>query len=118
MDFADWVETELQTRGWSRSEYARQGKLTTAQVSRVLTKQQSPGSKFIEGTALAFGYPLDLVYRKAGKLPPAKNERSEILEKIRYELSLLSEKEQERWWLRIKAEREINKRVNNNNRRK
>jgi hypothetical protein len=75
-----------------------------------LNSQSKPGVSFLDGTARAFGYSKETVYRAAGILPP-EAEKREILEKIRHELERLSDSELERWWMRIQAEREINNKL-------
>lgn len=66
VDFVTWVEAELRRRQWRAADLARHGKLTTAQISRVLNRQQNAGHAFCEGLARAFDLPKDVVYAKAG----------------------------------------------------
>lgn len=70
-DFTQWIIGELRLRGWSQAEFSRrtEGAIKTAQVSRVLAGENNPGLDFLEGTARAFGMPLDAVMRRAGVLP-------------------------------------------------
>lgn len=90
MDFASWLEIELDKRGWSRSDLARRGDLTTAQVSRVMTRQQNPGEAFCKGVAKALGVPLDEVYRAAGKLPKISY-RDSLIKRIEQKASQLKD---------------------------
>lgn len=62
----------MERREWSRADLARKGELTTAQVTRVLNRQQNAGDSFMEGIAKAFGIGIENVYRAAGKIPASK----------------------------------------------
>ena len=79
MDFVEFIEDELTRREWSRSDLARKSGLTPTQVTRILSRKQSPGNAFIEGIARAFNLPLESVYQKAGVLP-TKSKRDELIE--------------------------------------
>lgn len=82
MDFVTWLESELDKRDWSQSDLSRKGDLTTAQISRVMTRQQNAGKAFLVGVAKAFRIPLEEVYRAAGELPPITY-RDTLLERIK-----------------------------------
>lgn len=84
MDFVTWVESEMKKREWSQADLARKGGLTSAQVSRVLSRLQNPGQVFFEGIARAFDVTLEEVYRHANRLPPVepKTARQKELEHL------------------------------------
>jgi transcriptional regulator with XRE-family HTH domain len=109
MKFSDWLIEEMKGRDWSNSELARRAKITRQAVGYYVGGR-IPDSEAIEKIAKALGYPLETVYRAAGILPP-EAEKREILEKIRHELERLSDIDLERWWMRIKAEKEINNKL-------
>lgn len=69
MDFATWLARELDQRGWSRSEAARRGGITSVAVDRVINGQMRPGVKFVRAIAKAFGMAEEDVMREAGLLP-------------------------------------------------
>lgn len=54
MEFSEWIVTELDKRGWSRSEAARRGKISPSMFDKVINGNSKPGVKFIEGIARAF----------------------------------------------------------------
>ena len=80
MDFAAWLEEELKSRDWSQSELARRGHIRPNTVSRVLNRERAPGPEFCKAVARALGYPPEVVFRKAGILPPKppQDEETEI----------------------------------------
>jgi transcriptional regulator with XRE-family HTH domain len=69
--FIDWLQHELQQRGWNQAELARRSRLTTAQVSRIMTGEQSPGPVSCQKLARALHLQPEDVFRRAGLLPPA-----------------------------------------------
>ena len=54
MDFSEWIVSELDKRGWSRSEAARRGDISPSMFDKVINGYSNPGVKFIEGLARAF----------------------------------------------------------------
>lgn len=80
-DFAEWLESELERRGWTQAEFARQSKLTTAQVARVLTREQDAGIKFARNTARAFRMNELDVFIAAGLIRP-QPDRTPVLDMI------------------------------------
>jgi transcriptional regulator with XRE-family HTH domain len=66
MDFSVWLNQELETRGWSRSEAARRGKVSASMFDKVINGQAKPGINFCRGVAKAFNLPVIEVFRRAG----------------------------------------------------
>ena len=66
MDFSVWLNQELETRGWSRSEAARRGKVSASMFDKVINGQAKPGINFCRGVARAFNLPVIEVFRRAG----------------------------------------------------
>ncbi len=66
MDFSVWLNQELETRGWSRSEAARRGNVSASMFDKVINGQAKPGIDFCRGVAKAFNLPVIEVFRKAG----------------------------------------------------
>lgn len=77
--FGMWIIEELQKRNWSQADFARRSDLGTSTISRVLSGAANPGLDFLQGTARAFGMPLDAVMRRAGVLP----DQGEVLAEAR-----------------------------------
>ncbi len=55
MGFSEWLVSELEQRGWSRSEAARRGGISPSMFDKVINGYAKPGVKFLEGVATAFG---------------------------------------------------------------
>lgn len=70
MEFLQWLENEMNDRGWGINDLARRAGLSSGGVSMVLSRQRGPGSAFCTGIARAFGIPPEEVFRRAGILPP------------------------------------------------
>lgn len=93
MEFSEWIETELERRGWSRSEAARRGQISPSMFDKVINGYSKPGIKFLEGIARAFGISITIVYRAAGLLPPG--DANATFEDWQYLLVQLSPEDQE-----------------------
>lgn len=81
LDFADWLRAELEKRDWSQAELARQSNISPAQITRLLNGERGIGENGIIAIARALKLPVDLVFEKAGLLPP-KPELSPIKRKL------------------------------------
>ena len=73
MDFIDWLQEELDKRGWSRSELIRQirkngHKLTGSQLSRIMNREQEGTVEVIIGIASGLSLPREEVFRARGWL--------------------------------------------------
>ena len=66
--FAEWLNAQIQGRGWTQAEFARQASTTPATVSRVLSGENNPGLDFLQGVATAFNLQPEIVLRRAGIL--------------------------------------------------
>lgn len=72
--FSQWVDKELDRRGWSRNEAARRGGISDSMFSKVINGYANPGLDFCRGVSRAFGMPLEDVFRRAGILPTSLND--------------------------------------------
>ena len=61
--FAEWLNAQIQGRGWTQAEFARQASTTPATVSRVLSGENNPGLDFLQGVATAFNLQPEIVLR-------------------------------------------------------
>lgn len=66
----NWIEHEINTRGWSIRELARRSELAPTTISDVLGNRTRAGLQFCNGIARAFRVPPERVFREAGLLPP------------------------------------------------
>lgn len=75
MDFSHWLQQQLDQRGWLQAELVNRAKqkglrLTSAQVSRVLNREQKAGIKTCLAIAEALDIPREEVFRARGWLLP------------------------------------------------
>jgi len=110
-DFAAWLTSEMDKRGWTNSELARQAGIAQSNISMVISGQKNPGLSFCVNVAAAFGYPPERVLREAGLLPPAPSaENPEYRELVEVAKNLSTEElrnalEYLQWRYRLQAER-------------
>jgi len=80
-DFIDWLNKELNNRGWPNSELVKRSGLANSTVSMALSRQSNIGYTFCVGVANAFNMPPESIMRKAGLLPikPTDTELDEQL---------------------------------------
>ena len=76
MEFSEWLDKELYSRGWSRSEAARRGGISASMVDKVINGHAQPGMTFYKGVAQAFQMPLKEVLIKAGEIDERSTEDS------------------------------------------
>ena len=67
--FVEWLNSELDNKGWSYSELARRGGITHTSISKIINERQQPGLKVARGIAKALDIPLEVILRKTGILP-------------------------------------------------
>jgi len=68
--FGIWLLEELEKRGMSQADLSRSSGITTAQMSRIISGTRGAGKKTLTAIAHALRLPPDLVFEKAGILPP------------------------------------------------
>jgi transcriptional regulator with XRE-family HTH domain len=68
--FSQWLQTEMNKRGWSQSDCARAADLNRAVVNKLLNGRCSPQPATLMAIARAFKIPVEIAYRAAGLLPP------------------------------------------------
>lgn len=78
-DFTTWLLRELDSRGWSYADLARESGLSPGAIGNVARRTRNPGIEFCEAIARAFNYPLEIVLAAAGRgdqKPPETEKRS------------------------------------------
>jgi transcriptional regulator with XRE-family HTH domain len=78
-EFVAWLVDEMDSRGWSQSETARRGKISSGMINMVVNRQSGVGVPFCRGIARAFGISVEEVMRRAGILPQS----GELLPEVR-----------------------------------
>jgi transcriptional regulator with XRE-family HTH domain len=66
--FSDWLEKEIDMRGWSMSELARRCDVSRPAISRVVSGERGAGPELCRAIAHAFEMPEEKVFRIAGLL--------------------------------------------------
>jgi transcriptional regulator with XRE-family HTH domain len=68
--FAEWLQSEIDKRGWSQSDCARAADLNRAVINKLLNRKSKPQPHTLGAIARAFKIPIEITYRAAGLLPP------------------------------------------------
>ena len=92
MEFIDWLNNELNKRGWTQADLARQSGITTAGISRIMTGERKPGKDICTAIADALRYPPETIFRIA-RLLPNKPEFEIEMDEWRFILAKLSERD-------------------------
>jgi len=106
-DFGDWLQLELDNRGWNQAELARRSGNTTAQISRVMTGEQHPGPTVARKIARALHVPAEEVFRRAGLLPTTPKQ-PEGTEELVYHYASLSDEDRKRLLIIARSLHEAN----------
>jgi transcriptional regulator with XRE-family HTH domain len=93
-DFSEWLQSELDKRGWRQADLARRSGIHTGHLSKVLSRERMPGVEFCNGVALAFGLPEIEVLQHAGLVSASPQETPGIKELV-YQFSQLSDEDQQ-----------------------
>ena len=68
--FAEWLQLEMDKRGWSQSDCARACDLNRAVINKLLNGKCRPQPATLMAIARGFKIPVETAYRAAGLLPP------------------------------------------------
>lgn len=71
--FAEWLQLELDKRGWSQSDCARACDLNRAVINKLLNGKCRPQPATLIAIAKGFRIPVEVAYRAAGLLPPSSD---------------------------------------------
>ena len=80
--FSEWLQSELDKRGWSQSDCARSANLNRAVINKLLNAKSQPQPSTLAAIARAFKIPIETAYRAAGLLPPNHDQDDSIQELI------------------------------------
>ena len=100
--FTDWLELEVKDRGWSFEELGRRAHVSSGHLSKIRTGAQLPTWEVSVRIAYALKMPPEVVFRKAGLLPPLPStndlspEAQADIDEIRRTVAMLSPEAQER----------------------
>jgi transcriptional regulator with XRE-family HTH domain len=74
MRFTEWLQTEMDRRGWSQSECARACDLNRAVINKLLNGKCKPQPVTLMAIARGFKIPVETAYRAAGLLPTSNHD--------------------------------------------
>jgi transcriptional regulator with XRE-family HTH domain len=69
-NFGEWLYTEMLQRDWTQSKLAKYAGLNRAVVNKIINGASKPTPETINALAHALRIPPELVFEKAGLLPP------------------------------------------------
>ena len=79
-NFAEWLQSELDHRGWSQSELARRGNISQSAISSTLTGRSRPGEKVCLAIARAFNMaPAEVLSRAGIETPQRESAKTRLL---------------------------------------
>jgi transcriptional regulator with XRE-family HTH domain len=88
--FTEWLQTEMDKRGWSQSDCARACDLNRAVINKLLNGKCKPQPPTLMAIARGFKVPIETAYRAAGLLPPSSDGDETTLEVLHIFKSLQS----------------------------
>jgi transcriptional regulator with XRE-family HTH domain len=68
-DFAEWLQFELDARGWAQIELTRRGGISSGAISKIMSGERKPGPDVCNAIAKALKIRPEIVFRSAGLLP-------------------------------------------------
>ncbi len=90
MRFTEWLQAEIDRRGWSQSDCARASDLNRAVINKLLNGKCKPQPATLIAIARGFKIPVEAAYRAAGYLPPSTDSDNAMQEVIHIFKSLQS----------------------------
>ena len=78
--FSEWLQEEMDKRGWSQSDLARNADLNRAVINKLLNGKSQPQPPTLEAISRALKMPLEMTYRAAGLLPASKDHDDDMEE--------------------------------------
>ncbi len=69
IQFSEWLQMEMDKRGWSQSDLARSANLNRAVINKLLNGKSHPQPTTLEAISRALKIPIEVTYRAAGLLP-------------------------------------------------
>lgn len=85
IDFSEWLQSEMNKRGWSQSDLARASDLNRAVINKLLNGKSHPQPVTLVAISRGLKIPVEITYRAAGLLPLAP-ENDETIEEAIYVL--------------------------------
>lgn len=70
-NFSDWLTNELKQRGITPAQLSRSANKSQAVIGRILNNEREASPETLQAIARALKLPIELIYQKAGLLPPS-----------------------------------------------
>jgi transcriptional regulator with XRE-family HTH domain len=67
--FSEWLQAEMNKRGWSQSDLARSADLNRAVINKLINGKSHPQPSTLGSISRALRIPIEITYRAAGLLP-------------------------------------------------
>jgi transcriptional regulator with XRE-family HTH domain len=80
--FSEWLQAEMDKRGWSQSDLARFADLNRAVINKLLNGKSQPQPATLEAISRALRIPIEITYRAAGLLPTTPDNDDALEEAI------------------------------------
>ena len=81
--FAEWLQAEMDKRGWSQSDCARACELNRAVINKLLNGKSRAQPFTLAAIARGLKIPVETAYRAAGLLPP-NTDRDDSTQEVVY----------------------------------
>ena len=89
-DFREWLQNELNSRGWAQIELTRRGGISSGAISKLMSGERKPGPDMCNAIATALNLPPEDVFRAAGLLPQSRDD-DPLVREAAYLVGLLSQ---------------------------
>lgn len=112
LSFSEWLQNELDKREWKQADLVHASQLSRSIISKILLGESQPQPETLQSIARGLRLPADLVFRKAGLLPPAVDV-DEVAEAIAHKIMLLPPEERQEILdiLQVKLDRQDKKKI-------
>ncbi len=97
IDFADWLQKQLDAKGWHAAELARRSGLTQSYLSRVLRRERNIGHDAAAAIAAPFGLSISEVKIIAGLQKPDPPTDTPTIREMNGAFAYLTKEEQDFW---------------------
>ena len=82
MTFGNWMQSQINDRGWTQRELSRRSGVSQAQISNFINGSRKPTADACQRLAQALEHPLDTVLREAGILTSSGEDDPTIAETV------------------------------------
>jgi transcriptional regulator with XRE-family HTH domain len=88
-EFAQWLNEELQRRGWRQADLVRATGISRAGISLLTSGQIRPAPQTVMQLSRVFKVSPDFIMRKVGYLPPREEQGDPTLEEVNFKYAML-----------------------------